>query len=164
MSQTFQEALSLFKEGIGNDIRNELVMGAPVDESGLKISIGYHVEGDTIVIVMNEYALYVEFGTGGQRKGQSSTVDGKTTVVSAKPGRKMPFKKQGEEWINLVERWGEKHLGKGSGFALAKHIQLYGTRPHPFIRPVLYTKVRDLIKANWNRHMVDICLDSIGGS
>jgi len=164
MSQTFQEALNLFKEGIGNDIRNELVTGAPVDEGMLKSSIGYHVEGDTIIVTMAGHALHVEFGTGGQRKGQTSTVDGKTTTVSAKPNRKMPIKKQGDEWISLVEKWGERHLGKGSGFALAKHIQLYGTRPHPFIRPVLYTKVRDLIKDNWNRHMIDVDISTLGDS
>ncbi len=164
MSKTFQQALHLVRQGIGNDVRNALVLKAPVDEGMLKGSISYNIEDKNINLTMMLYALYVEFGTGGQRKSQTSTVDGKTVTVSAKPNRKMPMKKVGEEWISLVEKWAERHLGKGSGFALAKHIQLYGTAPFPFIRPVLYTDIRQILIENWNRHMVDIELQSIGGS
>jgi len=162
--KTFQEALNMFAQGLGNDLRNELVMTAPVNDGRLKTNISYSVNNKNINFTMMPYALYVEFGTGGQRKGQTSTVGGRTTIIPSKPGRKMPVKKSGDEWISFVEEWGEKKLGKGSGFALAKHIQLYGTRPHPFIRPVFYTKIVDLIKSNWNRHMQDIELKTIGGS
>lgn len=164
MSQTFQQALGLLRQGIGNDVRNALVLKSPVDNGSLKNSIRYEVDDDTIKISMSGHALYVEFGTGGQRKGQTSTVDGKTTTISAKPNRKMPIKKVGEEWISLVEKWGETHLGKGSGFALAKHIQLYGTAPHPFIRPVLYTDIRKILIDNFNRHMKDIDITTMGDS
>ena len=52
---------------IANRLETELVNAVPVDTGLLKRSINVSFRGDTIVIRMVEYGLYVEFGTVNQR-------------------------------------------------------------------------------------------------
>lgn len=52
-----------FKAGIANDIRNELVRTAPVDEGRLKNSIKVEFINNELTVYMVDYALFVEFGT-----------------------------------------------------------------------------------------------------
>lgn len=82
--------------------------------------------------------------TPGTLEGKSSTVGGETVSFGANPSRKMPVRKDGDQWTNLIT--GDEN------FALAKHIQLHGTQPYPFVRPVLYHKLRAIVLANLKRH------------
>ncbi len=66
--------------------------------------------GTEMSITMLRYGQYVDSGTRGQKTGL--------------PNRKMPP-------IEKLNGWAEN---KGLNvWAVAKHIQLYGTKPHPFI-------------------------------
>lgn len=163
MAQTFEEALDKVGIGTANDVRNKLVDKAPVDEGGLKTGINATYENHEILITMPAYGLYVDTGTGGTITGQVSTVAGETLTISPNPSRKMPITKENDKWVSLLAGWAKRVLGdEKAGFALAKYIQLYGTRPHPFIRPTIYQEAIDLYVENWKRHMVDIDLSTIG--
>jgi len=59
----FDVAWKLVREGIANDLRNELVRVCPVDTGYLKNSISVVRRGMVLLITMPDYALYVEFGT-----------------------------------------------------------------------------------------------------
>lgn len=134
--------------GIGNDLVNEIVrgLGKHFDSGQLSNSISYQILDDgRITITMSEHWKYVEYGTPGVKKAAISTVNGITTSLAPNPFRKMPVFKSGETFINYIS--GDEN------FALAKHIQMYGTRPYPFVRPVLYSKLQDIIKNNIQRHM-----------
>lgn len=56
-------SLESFKQGIANDLRNALLDSVPVDTGRLKGSIKVQIKDDEIVIEMNDYGLYVEYGT-----------------------------------------------------------------------------------------------------
>jgi hypothetical protein len=134
-------------QGIGNDLVNEMVkeLGIHVNTGFLRNAIRYEVTSDGIInIIMPEYWKYVEYGTPGTIEGKSSTVGGQTVSFSANPSRKMPVRKDGDKWTNLIS--GDEN------FALAKHIQLHGTQPYPFVRPVLYHKLRAIVAANIKRY------------
>ena len=109
--------------GIANDVRNELINTCPVDTGGLKLSIDV-VDNVTsgkpkLIITMNRYGEYVEFG---------------------RPPGKMPP-------VDELKKWCKRKLGDESlAFAVAQHIKKNGTRPHPFIRPMINNKLPDIIK------------------
>ena len=133
--------------GIGNDVVNQLVFALSRNfKSGeLANSIHYEVKDGKILIFMAPHWKYIEYGTPGTKQGQTSTAGGKTVSFGPKTGRKMPVEKRGEDWINLV-------TGKEGDFALAKHIQQFGTKPYPFVRPVLFHKLKGIVKNNVARH------------
>lgn len=136
-------------EGIGNDVVNELVysLGSHFGSGDLANSISYEITKDgRILIRMLPHWKYVEYGTPGTLTGQTSTVDGKTVSFGPNTNRKMPFKKDGDQFINLI-------TNRPGDFALAKFIQLHGTRPYPFVRPVLYHKLKAIVARNKARHM-----------
>jgi hypothetical protein len=134
-------------DGIGTDLVTALVLAlGPHFKSGdLQNSIQYRIEDDTILITMLPYWQYVEYGTPGTLQGQSSSVDGHTTSYGPNPDRKMPIHKEGDTFINYL-------TGK-EDFALAKHIQLYGTKPYPFVRPVAYHKAQKIADNNLKRYI-----------
>lgn len=163
MVQTYQQALNKTLEATGWDIHAMLVKDAPTDQNPLRTRINFSVNDNVLDIRMMPYALYVEYGTAGQLSGQISTVEGITVNIPANPDRKMPVKKVGDEFVSYLQGWAKRQLGsEDDGFALAKHIQLYGTHPHPFIRPILYDKMIAAFVKNWNIHMVDIDISTIG--
>jgi len=47
--------------------QNELILVCPVDTGRLRSSINVTTKGNTIIIKMAEYGIYVEFGTFKQR-------------------------------------------------------------------------------------------------
>ncbi len=146
----------IFLKSVANDLQTALIQNAPTSDGTLKSRIKVHIVGNELVVYMLDYALHVEYGTGGRLQGQTSTVGGKTVTVPAKPNRKMPVKKEGTGYKSLLEKWGKKKLGitdDAGQFALAKHIQMYGTRPFPFIRNTLYHKLPRIIEDNMNRHL-----------
>lgn len=52
-----------FLASVANSLRNELVRAVPVDTGALKNSITTTVSGDSIIVNMEDYGFYVEFGT-----------------------------------------------------------------------------------------------------
>ena len=60
---SFRVQWEKFKQVFAMKLANELAKAAPVDTGRMKNSIDSSVDGNTIVINMVEYALYVEFGT-----------------------------------------------------------------------------------------------------
>ena len=107
-----------FKIGLATDLVNELAKAAPVDTGNLKNSIDYRIKGSTIEIFMNEYALYVEFGTPPH-------------IIRAKNAKALHFKVGGKD-------------------VFAKSVNHPGTRPQPFIRPVL-RRLGPIIQKNIKR-------------
>ena len=105
--------------GIANDVKNEISfsLGNHFSSGDLQVSLDVLVEGNKINIYLLPYWKFLEYGTPGQLQGQTSTSGGKTVSFGPSTNRKMPVKKSGDEWINLI-------TGKKGGFALAKHIQL----------------------------------------
>ena len=47
--------------------QNELILVAPVDTGRLRASINVTIKGNTIIVTMVDYAMFVEFGTNRQR-------------------------------------------------------------------------------------------------
>ena len=129
--------------GIGNDVVSALAraLGPHFKSGDLLNSISYKIENGKINIYMLPYWKYVEFGTPGQLEGKTSTVAGKTVSFGPSPGRKMPLRKEGDRWINMITEGDDD-------FALAKHIQLYGTKPYPFLRPVIYHELKKIVHDN----------------
>jgi len=52
---------------IANRFRSELFLTCPVDTGRLRISINVTIKGNTIIVTMVDYAMFVEFGTFKQR-------------------------------------------------------------------------------------------------
>ena len=52
---------------IANRFRTELVLVCPVDTGRLRASITVIAKGNTIIVTMVDYAMFVEFGTNRQR-------------------------------------------------------------------------------------------------
>ena len=137
-----------FLDGVGIDIVRELslALGPHFKSGDLLNSIQYRItDAGLIEISMLPYWEYVEYGTPGQLQGQSSTVGDATVSFGANPSRKMPVKKAGDSFVNFIDGT--------DNFALAKHIQLYGTRPYPFVRTVLYHKLSKIVQENAKRHL-----------
>ena len=47
--------------------QNELILVCPVDTGRLRSSINATINGNTIIVTMVDYAMFVEFGTNKQR-------------------------------------------------------------------------------------------------
>jgi len=93
-------------------------------------SVRVIVEKNKLVITMNDYLEYIEYG--------------------------MPNPTSPEELRSWVE---QKILGNYTGKNkeraldvisenMAKHITLFGPRPNPFLRPVLHTELPRIIQRN----------------
>ena len=107
---------------IFNEINERLVERlkeeAPVHEGNLKESIKGKVKGDILEISMNPYAIYCEYGT-------------------------LPHP-MNPEWLR---KWCADILrDEDARFAVAAHIRKFGTEPHPFMRPILDTELKDMVR------------------
>lgn len=116
-----EQQIDNFKAGIANDLRNELVTKVPVDTGRLKNSIKTKFEGDDIIVEMNDYALYVEYGTAPHiirpkdKKSLRFKKDGKTIFAKEvnHPGtRPQPFIRPvfKQKFIQIVAQNAERHL------------------------------------------------------
>lgn len=148
--EDFNKKLAIAMDGVALDVqealKEKLTQGSGKDTGNLQGNIKAVKEGNTITISMPEYAKYVEFGTPGTHQGVSSL----GTNIPANPGRKMPVELVENNKFQVVEGlqdWASRH-GSDNAWGLAKHIQLYGTRPHPFIRPTFNNEVVDIIRNN----------------
>lgn len=120
---------------IARRAQNELVLTCPVDSGRLRNSIKVVQQGNGLLISMAEYGKFVEFGTPPH-------------TIEAKNRKALKF-----EWTEvegeMVGR--KKRLEKGmkksqSNQAFFKKIKHPGTRPNPFVRTMLMTKLRKIIK------------------
>ncbi len=122
-------AINNFKNGLANDLRNELVMKAPVDTGNLKNSITVNVNDKGINIYMPEYAVYLEYGTG---------IYGPLgRPITPKDAKALKFKIGGKT-------------------VFAKSVK--GMTPQPFIRPVFHQKFVDIVIDNVKKHFAEVDL------
>jgi len=87
----------------------------------LQSSITYKLDGDDVVISMEDYAEYLEYGTPNP-----TTPDEILNWVEVKimPNIKVSGKNRSEQKMNIAK-------------SLAKHITKYGPRPFSFIRTTI---------------------------
>lgn len=120
-----EDALKKALWGIANDFVNELVLTVPVDTSALKISINSEIREGAIFIKMLNYGTDIEFGTN--------------------PHYVSPEKLKG---------WARRKLGKEElAYAISKSIAKKGTRPQPFVRTAVNTKLKQIVKSNIKRQL-----------
>jgi len=99
-------------ESMKIDLIEELVRRAPKHDGQLQQSINLSnckTQEDSLLLYMIDYALFVEFGT-------------------------LPH------WTSVdnLKKWAKDKLGDEKlAYALQRHIALFGTKPHPFIRETL---------------------------
>lgn len=128
------ELLNKAMPHIANRIQNELILMCPVDTGLLRNSIRVRPTEKGLIIVMNDYGKFVEFGTSPH-------------TIEAKNKESLAF-----EWTEvdgqMVGRKGrlEKKMSKSqSSKAFYKKVKHPGTRPNPFIRNTLQNKLGKII-------------------
>lgn len=99
---------------IAIDLRSALFLACPVDTGILRGSIGVKADGMTLIISMNEYGKYVEYGTPPR-------------IITPRIKKALAFKIEGEDVI-------------------VKKVKHPGTRPQPFIRSTIHTKLPKIIQ------------------
>ena len=114
---------------IARRVLNELVLTCPIDGSRLVNSIKViPVEGG-LIISMAEQGKWVEFGTPPH-------------IIKAKPGKVLHWHKTKGRTQHSHPH--SKEMAKDAFFA--KEVKHPGTRPNPFIRTVIQTKLATIIK------------------
>jgi hypothetical protein len=117
-------------ESMKIDLIEELVRRAPKHDGQLQQSINLSnckTQKDSLLLYMIDYALFVEFGTLPH-------------WTSVKNLKKWAKDKLGKKWAKdkLGKKWAKDKLGDEKlAYALQRHIALFGTKPHPFIRETL---------------------------
>jgi len=126
---SIEKAIKNFTDGLAIDLRNELVTKAPVDTGLLKNTIRVEINDNVIELIMPEYAIYLEYGTGiyGPLK----------RPITPKTAKALKFKIGGKT-------------------VFAKSIK--GMTPQPFIRPVFHQKFTKLVIDNAKRHFAEVDL------
>ena len=99
---------------------------------GLQSSIQYRVEDDFVVISMEDYAEYLEFGTPNPTTPEE--------ILSWVEAKIMPKVK--------VKGKNKKKTAKRIAENLAKHITKYGPTPFPFIRQTIAEDLPGILKNN----------------
>lgn len=133
---TLQQALDRSMPDIARRFLNELIMTVPVDRGGLKISLKVNVVGRKLIITMNETGKWSEFGTPPH-------------VIKAKPGKVL-------HWHKTKGRTQHSHPHSKSmaeDAVFAKEVKHPGTRPTPFIRTAIATKLRSIIIEEINNNL-----------
>lgn len=139
----FNELLERIKLNFVESLKDNLKSS---DTNFLKANIKGKVVGNKIVITMPEYGQYIEFGTPGRLKAPKG--------MSPNPNRKMPVEKQGNKWVHYIKDWASRKLGVTNEkdlWGISKHIQLYGTKPHPFIRTTINKDLKSIISKSMIR-------------
>jgi len=133
--EEIQELLDEAMVEIARRLQNELMITCPVDTGRLKNSIKVIPHGEGLLIWMVEYGKFVEFGTPPH-------------VISPKNKKALKF-----EWTDIggemVGRPGRLRKGIPKAKAqevLFKQVRHPGTRPNPFVRTAIYTKIGKIIK------------------
>lgn len=130
----FQELLDKALFDIARRVQNELMLTCPVDTGRLKNSIKVVTYGRGLLIWMVDYGKFVEFGTPPH-------------VIEPKNKKSLKF-----EWTEMngkmVGRTGRLRKGISKAKttdAFFKKVKHPGTRPNPFVRNMITTKLKKII-------------------
>lgn len=97
----------------------------------LRIGTDFVVQGNELTMTSSApHAVYIEYGTAGTRKGVTDPFGESSRGPNT--SRKMPP-------VNALKDWA-KMKGIDNVWALAKHIQKFGTPPFAPFRRVMYNK------------------------
>ncbi len=116
-------------------LQNELILACPVDMGRLRNSIKVVSTEGGIIIWMAEVGKFVEFGTNPH-------------IIQPKNKEALRFE------VGRVERLSGKKKGKTIVFA--KRVRHPGTRPNPFIRNTLQTKLKRIVIEEINRVLKEL--------
>lgn len=120
-----EEAVKRALWGIANDFVNELVLTVPVDTGALKLSIHAEIKEGVIFIKMLNYGIDIEFGTN-------------------------PHYVDPEE----LKDWAKRKLGdESAAYGVSQGILRKGTRPQPFVRTAVNTKLKAIVLDNIKRQL-----------
>lgn len=123
-----KELLNMALPEIARRAQNELVITCPVDTGRLKNSIKIIPYGKGLLIKMVDYGALVEFGTP--------------------PHIIKPKDKDVLHWHKQKGRTQHSHphsKGMGKDAFFSKEVKHPGTRPNPFVRTMINTKLRQII-------------------
>jgi len=118
------ELLKKILPDIARQMQNELTLICPVDTGRLRNSIKVQVYDKGIVITMVDYGKFVEFGSPPH-------------IITPKNKKALKFEVGKKERLS-----GNK---KGKTIVFAKKVKHPGTRPNPFIRNTIQTKLQNMI-------------------
>ena len=109
----------MFMQDVARDLENVFKSSSlvPIHDGFLRNSITVIPEGGDLNISMVRYGEYVEYGT------RPHSVD----------------PKQLKKWCK--DKLGDENLA----YALSLHIKKHGTKPHPFIRPILHQMLPKIV-------------------
>jgi len=119
-----KERLEAALPNIARRLQNELVLACPVDTGRLRNSIKVKENERGLLIWMVDYGQFVEFGSPPH-------------IIKPKDKKYLKFE------IGKLERLKGKKTGKNIVFA--KEVKHPGSRPNPFIRNTLQTKLQNII-------------------
>jgi hypothetical protein len=120
-----QERLELALPRIANRIQTELILACPVDTGRLRNSIKVKSTSQGIIIWMVDYGKFVEFGTPPH-------------IIEPHNKKALAFE------VGKIERLSGKK--KGKTMVVVKKVRHPGTRPNPFVRNTIQTKLRKIIQ------------------
>jgi hypothetical protein len=120
-----QERLERALPRIANRIQTELILACPVDTGRLRNSIKVKSTSQGIIIWMVDYGRFVEFGTPPH-------------TIEAKNKKALSFE------VGKIERLSGKK--KGKTMVVVKKVRHPGTRPNPFVRNTIQTKLRKIVQ------------------
>uniref|UniRef100_A0A6M3LFD3 Putative tail protein n=1 Tax=viral metagenome TaxID=1070528 RepID=A0A6M3LFD3_9ZZZZ len=123
-------SIETFKDGVANDLRNELVRIAPVDTSRLRNSIKVDVVGEELVISMVFYGMFIEHGI-------------RPHIIRPKNKKALKFK------VKSVGSTGKE----SSEVVITKEVHHPGTKAFPFIRNTFYHKLPNIVSKNATIHL-----------
>jgi len=122
----FEEIILKALPKIMFELQNELKKAAPVDTGRLRNSIKVTISGkDQLDIFMVEYWKYIEFGTNPH-------------VIRPKSKEALRFESGKKQRLGTP--------GATPKNTFAKKVMHPGTRPFPFIRTTLFTKLPDIVR------------------
>ena len=125
-------ALEKAMPDIARRMLNELILVCPVDTGRLRNSIKVIPQGKGLFIWMVDYGEYVEFGQNPH-------------IIKPKSKKALRFE------VGRIERLSGKKKGKTIVFA--KEVKHPGTRPNPFIRNTIQTKLKQIIIEEINNNI-----------
>jgi len=118
-----QELLERALPQIAVRLENELVLTCPVDTGLLRNSITVFPNENGLLISMAEYGELVEFGTPPH-------------IIKPQSKQALKFKPKGSK-----------------DFIFAKEVRHPGTRPNPFIRNAIQTKLKEIVIEEINKFL-----------
>ena len=119
-------AFESFWDGVGFDLHAALVKAAPFKTGFLRNSLNVEKSDENeVTISMVNYGKFVEFGTP--------------------PHTIRPREKKALAW--------GRNLGGGKREFVRKSVEHPGTKPNPFIRTTIFTKLKKIMADNSRRHL-----------